>query len=43
MGIPRHKARRDKNEPGIVDCFRRHGFTVQTLSANNVPDLLSFV
>jgi hypothetical protein len=38
--IPRRAARRDVNEPQIVDVFERGGAAVERLSARGVPDLL---
>ena len=38
MGIPKH-ARRDGNEPEIVNYFRRFGATVTIKSDKDAPDL----
>lgn len=39
MPIPK-KAKRDKNEPDIVDALIRVGATVQRLSESDTPDLV---
>ena len=40
MSLNRRAARRDANEPEIVEALQTAGATVQTLSAKGVPDLL---
>lgn len=39
-GLPRYAARRDKSEPEIVDALKAFGFSVQRISAKDVPDLV---
>jgi len=40
MGIPPRAARRDENEPEIVEMLRRLNASVQPLSIKGIPDLL---
>lgn len=39
-GLARHAAKRDSNEPAIVDALQRCGFVVKRISAKGAPDLL---
>ena len=39
-GCIRHDAKRDANEPAIVDALERLGFSVTRISGRGVPDLL---
>lgn len=40
MGIPRFAAKRDLTEPEIILVLQAHGFHVQQVSAQGLPDLL---
>lgn len=39
-GIARHNAKRDANEPLIVDALEAQGFVVKRLNGGGCPDLL---
>ena len=39
-GLHRYDAKRDANEPTIIDYFRWHGYSVEQISGKGVPDLL---
>lgn len=39
-GCLRHNARRDKNEPAIVQALEAQGFVVDRISGKGLPDLL---
>ena len=41
MSIYRKAAKRDENEPEVIDGLKWAGFTVTQLSAKGVPDLLA--
>ncbi len=40
MGVNRRAAKRDTNEPEIIQALRAAGATVEQLSKKGVPDLL---
>jgi Holliday junction resolvase len=39
-GCARHNARRDANEPDIVQALEAQGFTVDRINGKGLPDLL---
>ena len=40
MSLLRRAASRDANEPEVISIFKAHGWSVLSLSATGVPDLL---
>lgn len=40
MGLPRYAAKRDENEPEIVQVFEAHGWTVHKINDKGFPDLV---
>lgn len=40
MGLNRRAAKRDSNEPGIIEALRAAGASVEQLSKKGIPDLL---
>lgn len=40
MGIPKYAAKRDENEPEIVQVFEAHGWTVHRINDKGFPDLV---